>query len=100
MCILIVHIFPHCTRTQGSLACEVNVQLFPEDNAVPINTTLSNCNDTRAMAISAVLAPDFALSENPEGVPLTTESGAVRESGRKGMTASDMASKVILSVNI
>lgn len=95
---------------KGSLACEVNVQLFPEDNDVPINTTLSNSNTSRAMAISAVLAADFVLSDDPEGGAFADEGGRETLGGggigpgrresfktmRRGMSVPSLVSKVLI----
>jgi CRP-like cAMP-binding protein len=92
---------------KGSLACEVNVNLFPNDNSVPINTTLSNINDPRAMSLSAVLAADFALSDDPEEVLHTktgeidkyTDDAGMRESMkalRREMNLSALVNKILI----
>jgi CRP-like cAMP-binding protein len=49
---------------KGNMDCQPNVRLFPGDNDVPINTTLSNVHDSRAPSISSVLAADLLFAAN------------------------------------
>jgi hypothetical protein len=80
----------------GSIACDVNVSLFPDDNNVPINTTLSNVYDEDAMSLSAVLAADFTLADGPD---VYLEHEDVRESmidTRRPKSISNLLNKTLI----
>lgn len=52
---------------KGCLECFQELKLFPSTEReilVPINTTLSNKNETSVASVSAILAPDIVLAED------------------------------------
>jgi CRP-like cAMP-binding protein len=92
---------------KGSMACEVNVSLFPDDNDVPINTTLSNNKDSRSISLSAVLAADYALSDDPESQLFeeeTEQASSAKGTGkrdsmkalRRGLSVGALVSKLMI----
>jgi hypothetical protein len=69
---------------KGQMDCQLSVNLFKGDNAVPIHTTLSNTHHDRSPSLVAVLCADLIVSNSPTAIAVIHSLPAAQSSSIQG----------------